>query len=359
MALGQLYHQSCFVCNKCHQPFPDGAFYQHENQLLCETDFNELAFEKCAKCTKPIDGECFNALDKKFHPNCFRCQRCDMALKGGFLRFDEKPYCRTCHDIVVKEEQEILANSCYRCKKRIDGPPFLYRGNKYHAFHFNCTTCKLELGPDCKEHEGKLYCPEDYARAIAPACFACKKLIFGQVIQSMGKAFHADHFVCAKCESRFSDGIFYEHLGQALCELHFREATGTRCARCKCVIQGDVVEAAGKQWCANHFVCAGCDKSLAGDSYGDWDGRAICAGCFTKLPTKVRKRLNDHRIHVEKRYKAKNGNKTSGSKMNLNGPNGKSSGSKVNLSGGAGGSRGNLNGSRAQLGGSRPGLHGQ
>ncbi|KAI9183370.1 hypothetical protein H9P43_004287 [Blastocladiella emersonii ATCC 22665] len=305
MALGETYHESCFLCSRCHQPFPDGAFYQHEGQLLCEADFNDVAFDKCAKCGQPIDGEVFNALDKKYHPDCFCCTRCQVRLVGGFMRFDGKPYCKPCNEITIREEAEVQATNCYRCKKPIDGQPFIYRGNRYHAFHFNCAICKLELRPDCKEHEGKLYCPEDYIRATAPACFACKKLIFGHATSSMGKNFHPEHFVCAKCEDPFSDGIFYEHLGQALCALHFREATGTRCGRCLQVIMGNVVEAAGKQWCEDHFLCTGCDTSLAGKMFGDWDGRPICPDCFARLPTKVRRRLNEHRLEMDKRARSR------------------------------------------------------
>ncbi|KAJ3367745.1 LIM and senescent cell antigen-like-containing domain protein 2 [Allomyces arbusculus] len=303
-ALGKQYHETCFLCSHCHQPFPDGVFFDLDGKLLCEADFNDLVSDKCHACGLAIEGPCVNALDAKFHAACFKCHLCRETLKGAFLKFDAKPYCRPCHDKVVSDERTLIATSCQRCKKPIDGTPFIYRGAKYHAHHFNCSLCKLELTPQCKEHDGKLYCPEDYLRVTAPVCFACKKSIFGPSTTLLGKTFHPEHVRCAKCEDVFPDGVFYEWHGQPLCPLHYHEATGVRCGRCLQVVRGNIVDAHGKKWCEDHFLCTACDKSLAGKEFCDWDGRPLCTPCFGKLPLKVRKRLNEHRLQVEKRKRA-------------------------------------------------------
>ena len=33
------YHQNCFVCHQCLEPFKDGLFYNVDDHLYCEFDF--------------------------------------------------------------------------------------------------------------------------------------------------------------------------------------------------------------------------------------------------------------------------------------------------------------------------------
>ncbi|KAI9141839.1 hypothetical protein BKA69DRAFT_1156944 [Paraphysoderma sedebokerense] len=301
LACGDYYHNDCFICSVCALPFPDGVFLQHEGLLFCENDYNNLVADKCGKCGEIIDGECINAIDQRWHKECFSCVNCRLRLAGvPFMRLNDKPYCKGCHDDAVKEEQVILQNLCLRCKKPIDGEVFFYKDGKYHAYHFNCTLCKKELKTDCKEHEGKLYCPEDYKKVTAPSCYACKKLIMGTSITALGKAFHPEHFVCFKCERPFENSVFYEHQGKAYCSLHYHEVTGVKCNRCLQVITGDVLEASGRKYCSNHFVCHGCDVTMVGKAYTEWDLKPFCEKCYMKIPLKVRKRLVEYRMLEKK-----------------------------------------------------------
>ncbi|KAL7746523.1 hypothetical protein RI367_008173 [Sorochytrium milnesiophthora] len=285
-AQGMCFHTACFVCDICNQPFQDGLFYQNDGALLCESDFNQMLGYNCGKCKQLIDGECVNALDKKWHKECFVCAHCDTMLAGGFMRFDDKPYCRPCHDIITERDHAAALDLCFRCKKRIDGIPFMYKGSKYHAYHFNCTLCKKELDLSCQEHDGKLYCPQDYERATAPTCYSCKKIILGPNITALGKAFHPEHFVCHKCEKSFEGGVFFEHEGKPFCELHYHELTGVRCERCLCIITGNR-----------------CDKDMAGKSFGEWDDKPMCESCYLQLPLKVRKRLKDYADEDKKQFR--------------------------------------------------------
>ncbi|KNE60561.1 hypothetical protein AMAG_05938 [Allomyces macrogynus ATCC 38327] len=265
-------------CSHCHQPFPDGVFFDLDGKPLCEADFNDLVSDKCHACGLAIESPCVNALDTKFHAACFKCHLCRETLKGAFLSrtadrvktrsptmvrptFSTRRFEQIRGNLgallgAPRVERTLFATSCQRCKKPIDGTPFIYRGAKYHVYHFNCSLCELELTPQCKEHNGKPYCPEDYLRVTAPH-------------------------------------------GQPQCPLHDHEATGAVWA----VLAG-LVDAHGKKWCGDHFLCTACDKSLAVHEFCGWDCRPLCTPCFGKLPLKVRKRLNDHRLQVEKRKRA-------------------------------------------------------
>jgi paxillin len=46
---------------------------------------------------------------------------------------------------------------------------------------------------------------------------------------------------------------------------------------------GRVVQALGKQWLPEHFLCGFCMNSLAGQNFTQRDNKAYCNGCFGKL----------------------------------------------------------------------------
>lgn len=56
---------------------------------------------KCAACNKPVYfNEQVNALNKKWHKHCFKCQQCGRVLSLG-QQLDHKgtgPYCKMCYN---------------------------------------------------------------------------------------------------------------------------------------------------------------------------------------------------------------------------------------------------------------------
>lgn len=132
-----------------------------------------------------------------------------------------------------------------------------------HAFHFTCTTCKITLNSsNCREHETKLYCLRDYERAISMknTCFGCRKQIRDErSVTGLGKNFHKDCFVCAKCESPFTNDIFFEYEKKAYwyflsalssSEYDYNELTGNICGHCFNPAKGgdQCVRALDKKW---------------------------------------------------------------------------------------------------------------
>lgn len=52
---------------------------------------------ECAVCSKPISGACINAVNKTWHPRCFRCKKCDTVLsEKKYYEHQDKPYCDRC-----------------------------------------------------------------------------------------------------------------------------------------------------------------------------------------------------------------------------------------------------------------------
>ena len=57
--------------------------------------------------------------------------------------------------------------------------------------------------------------------------------------KSLGKTWHPEHFVCAKCEKPFHGSRHYERRGLAYCEIHYHQLFGDLCFVCNNVIPGD------------------------------------------------------------------------------------------------------------------------
>jgi hypothetical protein len=162
---------------------------------------------RCTRCCEIIKGPFVNALDSKWHPEHFTCGICDRQLQGStFVKRDGKPYCKSCkapnkgnklntnflHLILCVEKN---GEACSICKAPLTTQKIIFNEQKVHAFHYNCTTCKITLtAADCKEFENRLYCLKDYQKKITQniMCFGCKKGILGRSVQALGKYFHPD-----------------------------------------------------------------------------------------------------------------------------------------------------------------------
>ena len=77
----------------------------------------------------------------------------------------------------------------------------------FHKDCFVCTHCKKPLtGPWCK-HEGLPYCNEDYLNLFSPRCAHCDLIITTKYFNALGKCWHKECFLCAKCKAPV--GQFY------------------------------------------------------------------------------------------------------------------------------------------------------
>ena len=63
-----------------------------------------------------------------------------------------------------------------RCKKPIVDKTelLILQKEKFHAYHFSCASCSRNLDAECKDLDGKLYCPPCYnkgawRRTVVPA----------------------------------------------------------------------------------------------------------------------------------------------------------------------------------------------
>ena len=289
---GEVWHQECFVCAQCFRPFPDGIFYEFEGRKYCEHDFHVLFAPCCGKCGQFIIGRVIKAMNASWHPGCFKCESCSLELADiGFLRNAGRALCRDCN---AREKAAGLGKYvCHKCHALIEDGHIKWRGDAYHPYHFNCKLCETELGPDAREVKGELYCLRCHDKMGIPICGACRRPIEERVVTALGKHWHVEHFVCAKCEKPFLGTRHYERKGLAYCETHFHQLFGNVCFKCGHVVLGDVFQALNKAWCDKCFACNLCDKKMHQKTkFYELDMKPVCKRCYEKLPAELKKRLS-------------------------------------------------------------------
>ncbi|XP_066846568.1 uncharacterized protein [Anser cygnoides] len=262
-----------------------------EGRKYCEHDFQMLFAPCCHQCGEFIIGRVIKAINNSWHPECFCCDICQQVLADiGFVKNAGRHLCRPCHN---REKARGLGKYiCQKCHAIIDEQPLIFKNDPYHPDHFNCANCGKELTADARELKGELYCLPCHDKMGVPICGACRRPIEGRVVNAMGKQWHVEHFVCAKCEKPFLGHRHYERKGLAYCETHYNQLFGDVCFHCNRVIEGDVVSALNKAWCVNCFACSTCNTKLTlKNKFVEFDMKPVCKKCYEKFPLELKKRL--------------------------------------------------------------------
>jgi paxillin len=152
-----VWHRTCLGCNVCGRDFgdpQDRVFEGEDGFAYCDICHAEKFAVKCGACGEAIEGQCVEAMDKKWHPDHFACGLCKKPFDGQFFPGDDgKPYCE-------QHYYEAMGMLCVACKKPIlTGKCVTFLDKKYHPEHFKCTYCKKNLvGEQYYKKEGKPYC---------------------------------------------------------------------------------------------------------------------------------------------------------------------------------------------------------
>jgi len=96
------------------------------------------------------------------------------------------------------------ANHCNSCLQLISGQGIRALGGAYHAECFVCNVCGKSLMDGMfNQHEGKLYCANDYVAHLAEKCDACRQPITSAFLNISGVKYHPECFVCYSCNKPF------------------------------------------------------------------------------------------------------------------------------------------------------------
>jgi LIM domain len=104
VALNKNWHKECFVCREpsCTNHLTKELFYEHQGFPYCEYHYYALQSNICASCRKPVIGRCVVALDKKWHPDHFKCAFCQKQIDtlgtgAGYKERNGKAYDASCY----------------------------------------------------------------------------------------------------------------------------------------------------------------------------------------------------------------------------------------------------------------------
>lgn len=159
VALGKTWCPEHFLCKNshCRRQLQDIGFVEEQGQLYCENCWETYLAPNCSKCGSRIKGDCLNALDKQWHPECFVCVYCHKAFgNSSFYLEDGQPYCE-------KDWNELFTTRCVGCGFPIEAGDRWVEAlnNNYHSQCFKCTICQKNL-------EGQSF----YAKGGRPFCKA-------------------------------------------------------------------------------------------------------------------------------------------------------------------------------------------
>jgi len=162
-ALNKSWHPDHFVCTECAAPFEGNQFHKHDDKPYCEKHYNQLFSENCVKCGRPIEGEIFEALERKYHLACFTCCVGDHKIGEGinFHWHDDNVYCQ-------EHFAELFLQKCAGCGSVIKGQYIKVLDAHYHPGCWKCATCQTAINSDnCAQANGKFYCQNCVGKAPA------------------------------------------------------------------------------------------------------------------------------------------------------------------------------------------------
>eukprot|EP00004_Rigifila_ramosa_P000271 TRINITY_DN1031_c0_g1_i2.p1 TRINITY_DN1031_c0_g1~~TRINITY_DN1031_c0_g1_i2.p1 ORF type:complete len:187 (+),score=31.88 TRINITY_DN1031_c0_g1_i2:78-563(+) len=159
-----MYHEECFVCHDCKQPFPDGAYVEVDGKAFCEecrkkARASGASAEPCAKCNQPLADPIVRALSTGWHKACFVCSSCSDPLGVASTYVSENSaFCEKCWKLRV----------CGVCGEMLPIGTTLTmedEGQGYHRKCYKCTGCKLPfIGTKCEKKDGKPYCTSCFSK---------------------------------------------------------------------------------------------------------------------------------------------------------------------------------------------------
>eukprot|EP00746_Dinoflagellata_sp_MGD_P015224 gnl/MRDRNA2_/MRDRNA2_133729_c0_seq1.p1 gnl/MRDRNA2_/MRDRNA2_133729_c0~~gnl/MRDRNA2_/MRDRNA2_133729_c0_seq1.p1 ORF type:complete len:509 (+),score=60.46 gnl/MRDRNA2_/MRDRNA2_133729_c0_seq1:71-1597(+) len=210
---GGEYHASCFTCAECKKPI-DGSYLpsKKSNGFICGNCARQ-DLPKCAACGEIIEDACTKIQEKVYHKKCLNCVVCKKEVRGqyfpdasggfrcGMCNRKQLPKCCGCNKPIESRSMVVEENSyhpdcfkCVRCQLPIPGQ-FCKEGDGYM-----CSKCV-----DAEEAEA------------APRCAACKRLIAGKMMTLKGQKYHKECFVCKECNGIITGPCFPHKNGVLVC----------------------------------------------------------------------------------------------------------------------------------------------
>eukprot|EP01132_Coremiostelium_polycephalum_P006712 gene6712-8321_t len=106
--------------------------------------------------------------------------------------------------------------SCAVCDLPVRSNRIRAKGRLFHEECFVCSNCKLSLDSFFYK-DGKLYCDPCETNLFAKKCDKCSLPIQSTIVNARGKIFHTECFICQQCSNIIKGGFFYIN-GEFICD---------------------------------------------------------------------------------------------------------------------------------------------
>uniref|UniRef100_A0A7E4UYB4 LIM domain-containing protein n=1 Tax=Panagrellus redivivus TaxID=6233 RepID=A0A7E4UYB4_PANRE len=291
-AVDELYfHPACFTCAQCFNPLGEETYFKFGRKLYCEYDYCQNYAPVCQQCRGFVIGTVLKTVRGNYHPECLKCDDCDRTIETALYVKNMKCLCGNCYKPHTKVER------CAKC--RIEVLPeerIWFRGDVYHANHFDCKKCSKKLDNRAQIWRENVYCQECYDHRLMRTCAHCHKVIDSQnerCKQAGDKFYHVDHIFCFKCGLNLKNAGFFPHNGENYCMKCRLTEIGVNCEVCQKTSK-NMLTVFGKHYCQKCFRCVHCQKFFTAKStIANFDNQPTCKKCFDKLPKELRKRLKE------------------------------------------------------------------
>eukprot|EP01119_Soliformovum_irregulare_P001135 TRINITY_DN1084_c0_g1_i1.p1 TRINITY_DN1084_c0_g1~~TRINITY_DN1084_c0_g1_i1.p1 ORF type:complete len:183 (+),score=5.76 TRINITY_DN1084_c0_g1_i1:107-655(+) len=176
---------------------------------------------------------------------------------------------------------------CSGCGENITNVCLNAFGMTWHPTCICCNVCGKDFNDGSRLHEGDdgyAYCAKDYQDSFSVKCASCHGSIVGPCLEALGKKWHPDHFMCTTCKVVLSGQYFSTDDGLPYCERHYYEAMGLICAECeKPIVSLKCVPFGQKKYHPEHFKCTYCKTSLVGQPVQKQNEKPYCKKCHISL----------------------------------------------------------------------------
>ncbi|XP_074595555.1 actin binding LIM protein Uncoordinated 115a isoform X3 [Brevipalpus obovatus] len=208
------FHIDCFKCSACSASLAQGGFFNKDGKYYCTTDYQKMYGTKCCGCGQFVEGEVVTALGNTYHQKCFVCARCRLPFPPGekVTYTGRECVCSRCLDIPVvtshSPDNGEIGPRCWSCSQEIqEGQALIALDKQWHVWCFKCSSCKTVLHGEYMGKDGLPYCERDYQAKFGVKCTHCDRFITGKVLQAGDNHhFHPTCARCTKCGDPFGDG---------------------------------------------------------------------------------------------------------------------------------------------------------
>lgn len=153
------FHPTCIQCSQCAITPANRRLTIFNKSVYCVKCLEVVRKKICSDCNKPIEGECCQVENCKFHPDSYKCHDCGTSLQNGVAVLDHGILrCRKCTEAYIKQ--------CRGCHKSDEEPQIVACGGKWHKACFNCMKCQKNLAESKYVNMNGVPCCKDCYHAM-------------------------------------------------------------------------------------------------------------------------------------------------------------------------------------------------